>query len=81
MKATFEVGQWVRHPKFGVGLVVEVAQHATLEFAGERKVLAHVQAVSLFAAAPSDVRPWIFEIVVAKVSESMIKGLGLRSPL
>jgi hypothetical protein len=49
VKSTFEVGQWVRHPKFGVGLVIEVAQHATLEFAGERKVLAHVQAV----AAPS----------------------------
>ena len=40
-KTRFEVGHWVRHPKFGVGIVVDVAQHATLEFAGERKVLAH----------------------------------------
>lgn len=45
-KATFEVGQWVRHPKFGVGCVVESAQHATLEFGAERKVLAHVAAIA-----------------------------------
>lgn len=45
-KATFAVGQWVRHPKFGVGLVVEAAQHVTLEIAGEKKVLTHVPAIA-----------------------------------
>lgn len=45
-KSTFSVDQWVNHPKFGVGIVVESAQHATLEFAGERKILAHVAQIA-----------------------------------
>lgn len=45
-KATFSVDQWVNHPKFGVGIVVESAQHVTLEFAGERKILAHVAQIA-----------------------------------
>jgi hypothetical protein len=45
-KATFAVDQWVNHPKFGVGIVVEAAQHVTLEFAGERKILAHVPQIA-----------------------------------
>jgi hypothetical protein len=45
-KSTFGVDQWVRHPKFGVGIVIESAQHVTLEFAGERKILAHVAQVA-----------------------------------
>ncbi|MBA3820133.1 MAG: hypothetical protein H0X17_14660 [Deltaproteobacteria bacterium] len=43
-KSTFHVGQWVRHPKFGVGYVIDSSQHATLEFGADRKVLAHVMA-------------------------------------
>ena len=45
-KSTFAVDQWVRHPKFGVGIVIESAQHVTLEFAGERKILAHVAQIA-----------------------------------
>lgn len=45
-KSTFHVGQWVRHPKFGVGCVIEAAQHATLEFGAERKVLTHIPAIA-----------------------------------
>jgi hypothetical protein len=45
-KSTFYVDQWVRHPKFGVGIVIEAAQHVTLEFAGERKVLTHIAAIA-----------------------------------
>jgi hypothetical protein len=45
-KSTFSVDQWVRHPKFGVGIVIESAQHVTLEFAGERKILAHVAQIA-----------------------------------
>lgn len=44
-KSTFHVGQWVRHPKFGVGHVVESAQHVSLDFGHDRKILAHVAAV------------------------------------
>jgi hypothetical protein len=43
-KSTFSVGQWVRHPKFGVGIVIEAAQHVTLEFGPDRKILSHVAA-------------------------------------
>jgi len=45
-KSTFYVDQWVNHPKFGVGIVIEAAQHVTLEFAGERKILAHVAQIA-----------------------------------
>lgn len=45
-KSTFSVGQWVRHPKFGVGIVVEAAQHVTVEIGHDRKILAHVPAVT-----------------------------------
>jgi len=45
-KSTFGVDQWVRHPKFGVGIVIESAQHVTLEFVGERKILAHVAQIA-----------------------------------
>lgn len=45
-KSTFHVGQWVRHPKFGVGHVIESGQHVTLEFGADRKILAHVAAVA-----------------------------------
>ncbi len=45
-KSSFAVDQWVRHPKFGVGIVIESAQHVTLEFAGERKILAHVAQIA-----------------------------------
>jgi hypothetical protein len=43
-RATFQVGQWVRHPKFGVGHVVDAAQHVTIEIGADRKVLAHTAA-------------------------------------
>ena len=46
IKSTFEVGQWVRHPKFGVGHVIEAGQHVTLELGADRKVLAHIAAVA-----------------------------------
>jgi hypothetical protein len=45
-KSTFEVGQWVRHPKFGVGYVIESAQHVTLEFGADTKILAHVAVIA-----------------------------------
>jgi len=43
-KHSFAVGQWVRHPKFGVGLVAESAQHVALDFPEGRKILAHTAA-------------------------------------
>jgi hypothetical protein len=52
-KSTFLVGQWVRHPKFGVGYVIESGQHVTLEFGPDRKILAHVAAVAT-PAEPTD---------------------------
>lgn len=52
-KATLQVGQWVEHPKFGVGCVLEVGAHATLEFAGVKKVLAHTPASTSTPSAPS----------------------------
>lgn len=50
-KGTFLVGQWVRHPKFGVGYVIDSSQHVTLEFGPDTKMLAHV------AALPPPVEP------------------------
>lgn len=43
-KGTFAVGQWVRHPTFGNGYVVDAGPHVTLEFAGVKKILAHIPA-------------------------------------
>jgi hypothetical protein len=41
-RATFRFGQWIRHPKFGVGCVVEAGDHLTVEFEHEQKRLVHV---------------------------------------
>jgi hypothetical protein len=41
-KTTFVVGQWVRHPKFGVGYVVDTTDGASISFEDGIRRLAHV---------------------------------------
>jgi hypothetical protein len=36
----------VRHPKFGVGHVIDAAQHVTIEIGTDRKMLAHVAQIA-----------------------------------
>jgi len=52
-KGTFAVGQWVRHPTFGNGYVVEVGAHVTLEFGAVKKILAHIPAPVIHPPAKS----------------------------
>ena len=73
-RSTFAVGQWVRHPKFGVGLVIEAAQHVTLEFAGERKVLTHVAAI----AAPLIPKPRPIKPVGDTVELARAAGVDIK---
>jgi hypothetical protein len=44
-KATFVVGQWVRHPKFGVGYVVDTNDGCSISFEDGIRRLAHVAGV------------------------------------
>jgi hypothetical protein len=44
-KATFVVGQWIRHPKFGVGYVVDTTDGASISFDDGVRRLAHVAGV------------------------------------
>jgi hypothetical protein len=71
-KSTFEVGQWVRHPTLGVGIVVEVGQHATIEMSGHRKVLAHV------AAGPAPVASKATSSKPTKNVEALARAAGIE---
>lgn len=73
-KSTFSVGQWVRHPKFGVGLVIDAAQHVTLEIAGEKKVLTHVAAI----AAPLIPKPRPIKPVGDTVELARAAGIDIK---
>lgn len=51
-KATFREGDWVRHPKFGTGIVVEAGPNVLIEFGPEQKRLAHVPPAAPPSAMP-----------------------------
>lgn len=51
-KATFREGEWVTHPKFGTGYVVEAGPNVLVEFGPEQKRLAHVPPAAVPSAGP-----------------------------
>lgn len=51
-KATFREGDWVRHPKFGTGIVIEAGPNVLIEFGPEQKRLAHVPPAAPPSAMP-----------------------------
>lgn len=79
-KETFNVGQWVRHPKFGIGLVVESGQHVALEFPEGRKMLAHVApvATAMMSSKPRSQRSAIDTLELARAAGVEVKKVPPR---
>jgi hypothetical protein len=58
-RTTYEIGDWLRHVKFGVGRVVEAGDHVSIEFSSGVKRLVHTppSVQKLGTSAPPSTRP------------------------